>query len=82
LKVEWRVQNTFVNVPVLSEHMTETAPKVSTVFNDLHRILFLLIRLAVIVKLAVKAMGRPSGMNAIATLTQSTIRVGTFIQSG
>ena len=73
---------TLVNVPVLSEQMTETAPNVSTVFSDLHRIIFLRIKFAVIVKLAVKAIGSPSGMKAIATLTQSTIRVGTLIQSG
>jgi hypothetical protein len=62
--------------------MTDTAPKVSTVFRDLHRILFFLMILAVIVKLIVSAMGSPSGINAVATLTQSTIRVGTLIQSG
>ena len=38
--------------------------------------------LAVIVKEAVKAIGRPSGMKAIATETQSTIRVATLIQLG
>jgi hypothetical protein len=75
-------RHTFVRVPVLSEQMTETAPRVSTVFKDLHKILFLRMRLAVIVRLAVKAMGRPSGMKAIATLTQSTIKVGTLIQPG
>jgi len=53
---------TFVRVPVLSEQMTETDPRVSTVFRDLHRILFFLIRFAVIVKLDVTAIGRPSGM--------------------
>lgn len=37
---------------------------------------------ATIVRLMVKAIGRPSGMNAIPTLTQSTIKVGTLIQSG
>lgn len=62
--------------------MTLTAPRVSTVFNDLQRILFLRMRFAVIVSEAVKAIGRPSGINAIATETQSTIRVGTLIQSG
>jgi hypothetical protein len=77
-----QVPRTFVKVPVLSEQMTDTAPSVSTVFSDLHKILFFLIKLAVIVKLAVKAIGRPSGMKAIATLTQSTINVGTLIQSG
>jgi hypothetical protein len=75
-------QHTLVRVPVLSEHMTLTAPKVSTVFNDLHKILFLRMILAVIVKDAVNAMGRPSGMKAIATETQSTMRSGTSIQSG
>lgn len=37
---------------------------------------------AQMVRLAVKAIGSPSGMNAIATLTQSMINVGTLIQSG
>ena len=53
---------TLVNVPVLSEQTTDTAPRVSTVLSDLHRILFFFIRFAVIVKLAVTAMGSPSGM--------------------
>jgi hypothetical protein len=39
-------------------------------------------RLAVIVRDAVNAIGRPSGIKAIATETQSTIRVGTLIQPG
>jgi hypothetical protein len=39
-------------------------------------------RLAVMVRDAVSAMGRPSGIKAIATETQSTIRVGTLIQPG
>jgi hypothetical protein len=69
-------------VPVLSEQMTETDPSVSTVLRDLHRILFLRIMFALMVKLAVRAMGRPSGMKAMATDTQATIRVGTLIQSG
>jgi hypothetical protein len=71
-----------VRVPVLSEQITLTAPSVSTVFNDLQSILFFRMRFAVMVREAVNAMGRPSGMNAIATDTQSTIRVGTLIQSG
>lgn len=74
--------HTAVRVPVLSEHITETEPRVSTVFNDLHKILFFLIMLALIVRLAVRATGRPSGMKATATDTQSTMRVGTLIQSG
>lgn len=73
---------TMVRVPVLSEHITLTEPSVSTVFNDLQRILFLRMIFAVIVKEAVKAIGRPSGIKAMATETQSTIRVGTLIQSG
>jgi hypothetical protein len=73
---------TFVNVPVLSEHITDTAPKVSTVLRDLQRTLFFRIRFAVIVRLEVSATGRPTGRKAIATLTQSTIRVGIFIQPG
>ena len=74
--------NTLVKVPVLSEHNTVMALRVSTVFKDLHRILFFLIIFAVIVKLAVRAIGSPSEMKAMATLTQSTINVGTLIQSG
>jgi hypothetical protein len=62
--------------------MTLTDPSVSTVFRDLQRILFLRIIFAVMVKDAVKAIGRPSGMNAMATETQSTINVGTLIQDG
>src|ERR1700679_231671 len=73
---------TLVSVPVLSEQITLTAPSVSTVFSDLQRILFLRIMFAVIVKEAVKAMGRPSGIKAMATETQSTIRVGTFMKPG
>lgn len=73
---------TFVRVPVLSEQMTETEPRVSTVFSDLHRILFFLMILATMVKLVVSAMGRPSGMKATAHETQLTIRRGTLIQSG
>jgi hypothetical protein len=74
-----RTTLTWVNVPVLSEQMTETAPSVSTVVKDLHRTLLFRIRFAVIVKPAVSAIGKPSGMNAIATLTMSTIRVGTLM---
>ena len=74
--------HTLVKVPVLSVQMTETAPSVSTVLSDLHRTLFFRIKLAVMVRLAANAIGKPSGMNAIATLTQSTIKVGTLIQFG
>ena len=63
-----------VRVPVLSEQITETAPRVSTVLSDLQRILFFLMMLATIVKLVVKAMGKPSGMKATAQLTHDTIR--------
>ena len=73
---------TSVSVPVLSEQMTETEPNVSTVFNDLHRTLFCRMMLAVMVRPAVRAMGKPSGMKAMATLTQLTMRVGTEIQPG
>ena len=69
-------------MPVLSEQMTDTAPNVSTVFSDLHKILFFFMRFAQMVKLAVRAIGSPSGINAIAILTQSIISVGTLIQSG
>ena len=77
-----QIDHTLVKVPVLSEQMTDTAPNVSTVLRDLHKTLFLRIKLAVIVRLAVKAIGSPSGIKAIATLTQSTINVGTLIQEG
>jgi hypothetical protein len=73
---------TLVKVPVLSEQMIETDPKVSTVFNDLQRIMFFLMMLATTVKLVVMAIGRPSGMNATAQDTQLTIKSGTLIQSG
>lgn len=73
---------TFVNVPVLSEQMTETEPSVSTVFKLLHKILFLRMMLAVMVRVEVTAIGRPSGINAMATDTQDTMSVGTEIQSG
>jgi hypothetical protein len=73
---------TMVRVPVLSEQITLTEPRVSTVFKDLQRILFLRMMFAVMVKEAVKAIGRPSGIKAMATETQSTIKVGTLIQLG
>ena len=59
--------------------MTLTAPRVSTVFRDLQRILFLRMRLALIVNDAVSAIGSPSGMKVIVIETQSTINVGTLI---
>lgn len=62
--------------------MTETVPRVSTVLSDLHRILFFFIMLAAMVRLAVVATGRPSGMKAMATETQEMIRFGTLIQPG
>lgn len=74
--------HTLVKVPVLSEQMTDTEPRVSTVLSDLHRILFFFIRFAVIVRLDVTAIGRPSGIYAMATLTQLTMRADTLIQSG
>ena len=76
------VEPTLVRVPVLSEQMTETDPRVSTVFSDLQRILFFFIMLATTVKLVVMAMGRPSGINATAQETQLTIKSGTLIHSG
>ena len=69
-------------MPVLSEHITDTEPNVSTVFSDLHKTFCFRIRFAVMVKPAVRAIGSPSGMKAIATLTQLTMRLGTLIQSG
>ena len=44
-------EHTLVNVPVLSEHIVLTDPRVSTTFNDLHRILFRFIILATMVRL-------------------------------
>lgn len=76
------MQLTWVSVPVLSEQIIETDPSVSTVLSDLHRILFFRIMLALMVMLAVKATGKPSGMNATATETQEMIRLGTLIQLG
>ena len=73
---------TSVRVPVLSEHITDTEPKVSTVLSDLHKTFCFRIRFAVMVNPAVRAIGSPSGMNAIPTLTQLTMRFGTLIQSG
>jgi hypothetical protein len=46
----------------LSEQMTETEPSVSTVFKDLHRILFFLMMFATMVRDVVRAIGRPSGI--------------------
>jgi hypothetical protein len=71
-----------VRVPVLSEQITLTDPRVSTVLSDLQRILFFRMIFAVIVRDAVRAIGKPSGMKAIATETQSTINRGTLIQPG
>ena len=42
---------TFVRVPVLSEQITVTDPRVSTVFNDLHNTLFFFMIFAVMVRL-------------------------------
>ena len=73
---------TWVNVPVLSEQMTETDPSVSTVLSDLQRIFCLRIMLALMVMLAVNATGKPSGMKATPTETQEMIRLGTLIHPG
>lgn len=62
--------------------MTDTEPSVSTVLSDLQSTMFFLIMLAVMVSPAVMAMGRPSGIKATATLTQSTMSVATLIQLG
>lgn len=71
-QLDFRV-TTLVNVPVLSEQINVTEPNVSTVARDLQRILFFFITAAVIVRQVVRAIGKPSGMNATATLTQLTI---------
>lgn len=75
-------EETLVRVPVLSEQITETAPRVSTVARDLQRILFFFIIPAAIVRPMDIAIGRPSGIKAIPTLTQLTMRVGTSMKSG
>ncbi len=62
--------------------MVLTDPKVSTTDNDLHKILFFFIAPAVIIRQVVKAIGKPSGMNATATETKSTIKVDVEIQFG
>lgn len=72
----------FVSVPVLSVQMTLTEPKVSTTDKLLQRTLCFFMAFAVMVRQVVKAMGKPSGMKATATLTQSTMSVCTLIQSG
>ncbi len=59
--------------------MTDTAPKVSIVLRDLHSIMDLRIKVAVMVRLAVSAIGSSSGIKAMATLTQSIISVGTWM---
>lgn len=62
--------------------MTDTEPSVSTVLRDLQRIFCFRIMLALMVMLAVRATGRPSGMKATATETHDMMRLGTLIQSG
>lgn len=52
--------------------MTETDPRVSTVFSDLQRILFFLMMFATMVKDVVNAIGKPSGMT---TKSQYSARV-------
>lgn len=75
-------KGTLVRVPVLSEQITETAPRVSTVARDLQRILFFFIIPAAMVRPMEIEIGRPSGIKAIPTLTQLTMRVGTSMKSG
>ena len=52
-------------MPVLSEHINDTEPRVSTVASDLQRILFFFMTLAVMVRQVVRVIGSPSGMNAV-----------------
>lgn len=58
-----------MSVPVLLEQITLIDPSVSTVFNDLHIILFQRMMFAVIVKDTVNVIGRPLGTKVMATQT-------------
>lgn len=58
-----------VNVPVLSEQMTEVQPKVSTDGSDLTMAFFLAILLVPKAKQVVMTAGKPSGMAATARAT-------------
>jgi hypothetical protein len=53
-----------VRVPVLSEHTTETQPRVSTVESDLGRMRALRIWVAIRESVKATAIGIPSGINA------------------
>ena len=54
----------WVNVPVLSEQMTEVAPKVSTEDNFLTKAFDLAIRCTAIAKESVTVGSKPSGIKA------------------
>jgi len=58
-----------VSVPVLSEHMTEVQPRVSTEGRDLTIAFFLAIRRVPKAKQVVMTAGKPSGMAATAKAT-------------
>lgn len=58
-----------VSVPVLSEHITEVQPRVSTEGNDLTIAFFLAIRRVPKAKQVVITAGKPSGMAATAKAT-------------
>lgn len=58
-----------VSVPVLSEHITEVQPRVSTEGNDLTMAFFLAIRRVPKAKQVVMTAGKPSGMAATAKAT-------------
>jgi len=58
-----------VSVPVLSEHITEVQPRVSTDGNDLTIAFFLAIRRVPRAKQVVITAGKPSGMAATAKAT-------------
>jgi hypothetical protein len=60
---------TIARVLVLLEQITLIEPRVSTVLRDLQRTLFWRTMLAMMVSEAVKAIGRPSRINAIAIET-------------
>lgn len=72
----------WVSVPVLSDARTDTAPSDSTVVSDLQRMPWRFILRAMTVSDIVTQKGRPSGIKATATETQSMMRTGTVMKPG
>lgn len=63
----------FVNVPVLSEHITVTHPRVSTAGNFLTTACLEAIRITPIAKVTATTIGKPSGIAATAKLKEIII---------